>query len=395
MNSFFENKIQQFINSPNNSRIWWHSIPLPNGDRIRSCHEDQELQFQMWNALQIDNSGGLKGKKVLDIGANDGFFSIAASMAGASEVTSVDKNWETWPKNLKYISKIWNVDIEIITADFRNYDFNKRYDVIFFFGVLYHLEDVFTSIKKLKNLLEDDGVLYIETQMSQLQSNLPLFEYASDIYPTIAIQDKKYLDNVGISNYLFPNESAIYNLAYSYDFDCDSLGGKKNRYSQNHPSRQIFKFIKKQDLKIRLTSDDLKSRDYLSGDWSLPETIGTWTDGTEANLSIPLDSIISQKHSNIQVKITAVPFLHERHPQQIIDILIAGKPLTQWTYSFSKSINSSKTLTIPVALIQQSNCLDLTLKILTPISPEAVGFNNDTRKLGIMVQLIEITGSYN
>ena len=153
--------------------------------------------------MQISNNGGLAGKRVLDIGANDGFFTLAALMAGATEVTAIDAEWGTWPQNIQYASQAWNVTPHILTGDFRVYDFQQRYDVIFFLGVLYHLEDVFGCMKKLDQILEPGGVIYVETQMSQIQSDLPVFEYASDIYPTIARQDKPALTHVGFSNYLF------------------------------------------------------------------------------------------------------------------------------------------------------------------------------------------------
>ena len=62
--------------------------------------------------------------------------------------------------------------------------------------------------------------IYLETQMSAIQSDLPIFEYASDIYRTVAHQDKPFLRGIGISNYLFPNEHAIRKLTHSYGFEC-------------------------------------------------------------------------------------------------------------------------------------------------------------------------------
>ncbi len=60
-----------------------------------------------------------------------------------------------------------------------------------------------------------------KTHMSQIESPLlPVFECASDIYPTFAIQDKGNLSSTGRSNYLFPNDHAIRNLAYTYDLHC-------------------------------------------------------------------------------------------------------------------------------------------------------------------------------
>ena len=93
---------------------------------------------------------------------------------------------------------------------------------------------------KLSEVLESQRVIYIETQMSQIQSDLPIFEYASDVYPTIAHQDKQSLSGVGISNYLFPNEHALRNLAYSYDFRCEALDGPHYIYTKENPTRRFF-----------------------------------------------------------------------------------------------------------------------------------------------------------
>jgi 2-polyprenyl-3-methyl-5-hydroxy-6-metoxy-1,4-benzoquinol methylase len=241
---FFQEHYNRLVDSPNQAEIWWHSIPLPDGNRINGYNPDKDFQLKMWRAMQIANHGGLVGKRVLDIGANDGFFTLAAIMAGAQEVTAVDAGWGTWPQNIQYACQVWNVTPHIITGDFRVHDFQQRYDVIFFLGVLYHLEDVLGCMKKLDQLLEADGAIYVETQMSQIQSDLPIFEYASDIYPTIAHQDKPALTRVGISNYLFPNEHAIRNLAYSYDFRVEALDGPHNVYTKENPLRRFFKFFK-------------------------------------------------------------------------------------------------------------------------------------------------------
>jgi 2-polyprenyl-3-methyl-5-hydroxy-6-metoxy-1,4-benzoquinol methylase len=198
----------------------------------------------MWGAMQIPEDGGLQGKNVLDIGANDGFFTVAAAMAGARSVTAIDKDWSTWPVNIDYACRTWRVDPEIASGDFLSHSLGS-YDVIFLLGVLYHLENLPACMRRLRALLLEGGIVYVETQMSQIKSALPLFEYASDIYPTVAIQDKKNLALTGISNQLFPNEPAIMNLAHSYDFDCQSLSGPRNAYTREHPYRQFFKLSKR------------------------------------------------------------------------------------------------------------------------------------------------------
>jgi hypothetical protein len=126
----------------------------------------------------------------------------------------------------------------VVVGDFLTHPVDGGYDLVLCLGVLYHLENVFLGMRCLRRLLNSNGSLYLETQMSQIESALPLYESASDIYPTIAPQNKGRLDKTGISNFLFPNEAAVMNLAHSYDLDCERLEGL---YTAEYPSRGLFR----------------------------------------------------------------------------------------------------------------------------------------------------------
>src|SRR6266849_47927 len=213
-----------------------HSVPLPNGDRIIGAHRgDPNVQVKLWHTLAADVSQ----KRVLDVGANDGYYSVAALLAGAADVTAINTaDCPGFPAKISFIAKRWNVSPQIVVADFLTYPFDATYDVILFLGVLYHLENVFAAMQRLRKILSPNGMLYIETQMSQIDSPLPLFETASDIFPTIAEQNKEALAYVGVSNFLFPNEACMRNLAHSYDFTCERLEGI---YTRDYSSRGVFK----------------------------------------------------------------------------------------------------------------------------------------------------------
>jgi 2-polyprenyl-3-methyl-5-hydroxy-6-metoxy-1,4-benzoquinol methylase len=241
MPTFFQATYNDLVHRPN-GRDWWQSMPLPNGNRIAGAHADSYVQLKLWENLRLDNSD-LAGKRVLDVGANDGFFTIAALLAGAGKVTAINTaDRPTYPANLLFAAKQWNVAPEVVVDDFQTYPFRGSYEVIFFLGVLYHLENVFAAAKRLYQLLSDRGSLYVETQMSLIESTLPIYEAASDTYPTIARQYKEYFHVTGKSNFLFPNEVAIHNLALAYDFKCERLTGT---YAHDYPGRGVFLLKKK------------------------------------------------------------------------------------------------------------------------------------------------------
>jgi tRNA (mo5U34)-methyltransferase len=247
---FFARRFRQLVVSPNGAAVWWHNLPLPDGRRIDGVPPDKDLQLKMWDALQIAPDA-LAGKFVLDIGANDGFFTVAACLSGAAHVTAINsRDWVTWPHNMQFATDAWQVRPEIITSDFRTYPFDRKYDVILLLGVIYHVEDVFRCVSLLHSLLKPAGSLYIETHVSKIPTSLPIFEYASDIHATSAPQGCESLKCVGISNYLFPNILAMENLARSYDFRFVHLNGPANFYSRENPHRQVFRFDKKLSARV-------------------------------------------------------------------------------------------------------------------------------------------------
>jgi 2-polyprenyl-3-methyl-5-hydroxy-6-metoxy-1,4-benzoquinol methylase len=214
-------------------------MPLSNGDRIAGAHPDPNVQLKLWQTLGLELDENLHAKRVLDIGANDGYFTIATILAGADQVSAINTaDRRSYPHNLNFAAEQWNVNPEVLVGDFLTYPFVGGYDVILCLGVLYHLENVFLAMRRLRSLLNHNGTLYLETQLSQIESALPLYESASDIYPTIAPQNKEKLDGTGISNFLFPNAAAVMNLAYSYDLVCERLEGV---YTTDYGSRAVFK----------------------------------------------------------------------------------------------------------------------------------------------------------
>ena len=239
MHDFFKGRESPVVARPP-EEFWWHSTPLPDGTRTRSRQEHQDTQFLMWDAIAAAAPDGLAGKRVLDVGAADGFFSIAAAAAGAAEVHAVDAAYIGWPDHIRLLSQAWNLPVRIVSGDFRTHAFAETYDLILFLGVLYHLPDVFDAIKRLRGLLNPGGAIIIETQMSALDIGRPVLEMASDVFATTAGQGVEALDNVGVSNFLFPNDMAMQQLAHMYRFRCRPKVACD--YSRRFTSRAFYVF---------------------------------------------------------------------------------------------------------------------------------------------------------
>lgn len=105
------------------------------------------LKFLLKNSL-------IKGKKLLDIGANFGVFVEEANKLGAKAVGL--------EINRAFAENVQNREIPVFYGDIESYDFKYKFDVITLFHVLEHLKDPLKIIRKVRDLLVDDGFLVLE-----------------------------------------------------------------------------------------------------------------------------------------------------------------------------------------------------------------------------------------
>ena len=114
----------------------------------------------------------LNGKEVLDLGVGKGYNSVLLSNFGFN-VTGVDISNES----LKYIEENFDCsNLTLINKDVREFEIEKnKYDLILSSNVLHFIpkEDFLKIIKKIKENLKDDGLIYISV-FSKEDPNLKL-----------------------------------------------------------------------------------------------------------------------------------------------------------------------------------------------------------------------------
>lgn len=157
--------LQQAINA---QPFWYHKIELPGG-----------MVTPGWapldaNAYHIPDD--LTGKRVLDIGAWDGYWTFEAMKRGASEVVAIDDfsdylgsleerdrpGWQTFDLCRDALGYDHDACQRI---EMSVYDINEenlgRFDVVFCFGVLYHLRYPLLALDRIAAVCEQS--LYVES----------------------------------------------------------------------------------------------------------------------------------------------------------------------------------------------------------------------------------------
>ena len=149
-----------------NTMKWYHKIEIDKGIVTPGYDFDD-----LWLPLKEEMSKvNFINKRVLDIGCWDGLWSFEAEKLGAAEVFATDihnqrsfneqgcSTFEFAKKHLK--SKVKYREASVYDID--NY-FKNQFDIVMFFGVLYHLRYPQLGIAKIRNSLKTGGILLMET----------------------------------------------------------------------------------------------------------------------------------------------------------------------------------------------------------------------------------------
>ena len=133
---------------------WWHSFELPDGRTIEGVNSIDGLKRR---AALFPIAPNLAGKRVLDIGAWDGWFSFEMERRGA-EVVAVDcvdnRNFREIHSTLG--SK---VDYRVLDVYDLTPDEVGHFDIVLFLGVLYHLKHPLLALERICALTRDLAIV--------------------------------------------------------------------------------------------------------------------------------------------------------------------------------------------------------------------------------------------
>jgi tRNA (mo5U34)-methyltransferase len=158
-------------------RGWWHSFELPDGTLIQGVCGVASLKNRI---EQFPIPQDLRGKRVLDIGAWDGWFSFEMERRGA-EVLAVD-NWNN--PRFHQARAMLNSRVEYRQMDMYELTPERvgRFDIVLFMGVLYHLKHPLLALERVCALTTelaavDSFILREEHRQGEKVDQRPVMEF--------------------------------------------------------------------------------------------------------------------------------------------------------------------------------------------------------------------------
>jgi SAM-dependent methyltransferase len=150
---------------------WYHIIPVTD-----------EISTPGWEATGpnvavirgVVRSLDLKGKRFLDIGCRDGLFCFEAEKLGAGEVIGIDSDLSRGATEFLipfFKSRVRMHQLNVLALRPETFG---RFDVVLCAAVLNHLRYPAWCLKRVRDVLKDDGTLVLETPVVRDDSEYPL-----------------------------------------------------------------------------------------------------------------------------------------------------------------------------------------------------------------------------
>jgi len=152
-------------------KYWFHRIELPGG-LVTPGWSDPKTEKLPHFGLPED----MRGMRVLDIGHAEGFFSFEAERRGAVEVIGIE-NYHPMTRKYNICRAALGSRAQSVLVSV--YELNPKtfgtFDMVFFYGVLYHLRHPLLALEKIHSVCS--GTLLMQTATSADASDTPIAEF--------------------------------------------------------------------------------------------------------------------------------------------------------------------------------------------------------------------------
>ena len=181
---------------------WFHNLDL-NGVRTAPEHFLGDFPQVKWQRFKDFLPEDLSGRTVLDIGCNAGFYAMEMKRRGADRVLGIDFD-PGYLAQARFAAEVHGMDIEF--RQMSVYDvgsLRERFDLVLFFGVLYHLRHPLLALDLVHEHVAGDLMVFQSLQRGS--------DEIMDVAPDYEFWDKAAFDEPGYPKMHFIERS------YSHD----------------------------------------------------------------------------------------------------------------------------------------------------------------------------------
>jgi tRNA (mo5U34)-methyltransferase len=161
---------------------WFHNLDL-RGVKTAPEHYLGDYPAVKWRRFAHALPADLRGKTVLDIGCNAGFYAIEMKRRGADRVVGID-DAPAYLAQARFAAEVCGMDIEF--RQLSVYDvaaLAERFDLVLFMGVFYHLRHPLLALDLIHEHVAKDLLVF-----QSMQRGSDAVEPVADDYPFAEIE---------------------------------------------------------------------------------------------------------------------------------------------------------------------------------------------------------------
>jgi tRNA (mo5U34)-methyltransferase len=213
---------------------WFHNLNIA-GVQTAPDHFLGDYPSVKWQRFQQALPTELRGKSVLDIGCNAGFYSIEMKRRGADRVVGIDFD-DRYLAQAKFAADALNLEIEFRKLSVYDvHELGEKFDLVLFLGVFYHLRHPLLALDLIHQHVARDFFLFQSMQrgsekIDSLQDDYDfwqteIFERAG--FPKMYFVEKRYAGDP--TNWWIPNRACVEAMLRSAGFKII-----------DHPEAEVF-----------------------------------------------------------------------------------------------------------------------------------------------------------